>query len=483
VPKSNKWYVMAAVATGLFLSTIDGSIVNITLPVLVKELNTSFAAVQWVVLAYLLTVTTLLLSIGRLGDILGKKPIYSVGYIIFTLGSVLCGLSPNISLLIAARVLQGLGAAMIMALSTAIVTEAFPPEERGRALGISGMMVSIGIITGPTLGGIIIQSLSWHWIFFVNLPVGIIGTLLVLRFVPNLRPHIRQQFDIPGAVMLFVSLMSFLLALTLGQDIGFLETRVIALLVAWLVTLVIFIYIEIKSPYPMVDLRLFRSVLFSINLATGFMTFVAASGTLLLMPFYLENVLRLGPSAAGMLMVVSPLMVAIVAPLSGALSDRIGTRPMTAIGLAFILASYIAISTLTTTTTPFGYALRYMLMGIGVGMFQSPNNSAVMGAVPRERLGVASSLLSITRTLGQVLGIATLGALWVSQVLQHAGSGWVGGATSAPAEIQVLALHESLLYVIAMMSVAFLLSLWALWKERSSQRAMAAQVIGTGEEF
>ena len=178
-------------------------------------------------------------------------------------------------------------------------------------------------------------------------------------------------------------------------------------------------------------------------------------------------------------MAVSPLMVGVIAPISGALSDRFGTRPMTAIGLGFILLSYITISTLTVSTTPLGYALRYLVMGIGVGMFQSPNNSAVMGAVPRERLGVASSLLSITRTMGQVVGIATLGALWASRVNAQAGQLMLGGTTSAPAGVQVQALHETLFYVIGMMSLALLLSLWALWKERSSRRGPANLLTGT----
>jgi len=474
---SKKWYVMAAVATGLFLSSLDGSIVNVALPLMVTELNSPFSTVQWVVLAYLLTVTTLMLSIGRLADIFGKKALYVGGFIVFTIGSVLCGVSPNVAMLIACRVLQAFGAVMLMALGTAIITEAFPSEERGRALGISGLTVSLGIIAGPTIGGIILQTLSWHWIFFVNLPVGIIGTWMVLRYVPDLRPQGRQRFDFPGAVMLFVSLMAFLVALTIGQDNGFITLPVLLLLAGWLVSMAVFVLIELKSAQPMVELRLFRNALFSVNLITGFMTFVASSGILLLMPFYLENVLKLDPESAGLLMAVSPLMVGIIAPISGSLSDRFGTRPMTAIGLGFILVSYITISTLTVFTTPLGYALRYLVMGIGVGMFQSPNNSAVMGAVPRERLGVASSLLSITRTMGQVVGIATLGALWASRVNAQTGELLAGGTTNAPAAVQVQALHTTLLYVIGMMFLALLLSLWALWKERSNRRASARKII------
>ena len=196
---SRKWYVFAGVAMGIFLSTIDGSIVNVALPTLVQELDTHLATVQWVVLAYLLALGTLMLSMGRLGDMIGKKSIYVVGFVIFTLGSVLCGLAPNVYWLIGFRVVQAVGGAMIMALGMAIVTESFPPSERGRALGLTGSMVSIGIVLGPTVGGLILSALSWHWIFFVNLPVGIVGTLMVIRFVPARRPAGRQRFDLAGA--------------------------------------------------------------------------------------------------------------------------------------------------------------------------------------------------------------------------------------------------------------------------------------------
>ena len=467
--KVNKWYVMAAVIMGTFLATIDGSIVNVSLPVMVTELHSNFVTMQWVILAYLVTVTTLMLSIGRLADMIGKKPLYTAGMVVFTIGSMLCGLSPTVTLLIAARVLQAIGAAMIMAIGTAIVTEAFPPEERGRALGINGLMVSLGIIAGPTVGGIIVQSLSWHWIFFVNLPVGIIGIFLVLRFVPNLRPKGGQRFDFFGAVTLFACLMSFLVALSIGQTMGFTAWPVLLLFALFVALLYVFIRVEMASPQPMMDLTLFRSILFSINLITGFLTFVASSGILLLMPFYLENVLRLDPMSTGLLMAVSPLVVGFIAPFSGSLSDRFGTRSMTAIGLGFIVISYITISTLTVVTTPLGYALRYAVMGIGVGMFQSPNNSAVMGAVPRDRLGVASGLLSITRTAGQVVGISVLGAMWSGFVAaQGASADTIGGVTSATPAVQTLALRQVLVYVVVMMTLAMLLSIWALWKERST---------------
>src|SRR5512139_2468459 len=195
VDYSRKWYVLVAVSMGIFLATIDGSIVNVALPTLSREFDASFAVVEWVVLAYLLTLTALLLSFGRLADMLGKKPIYLAGFVIFTLGSVLCAIAPGIYWLIAFRILQAIGATAILALGMAIVTEAFPAEERGRALGITGAVVSIGIIIGPALGGLILAFLSWHWIFLVNLPVGIFGIWLVLRNVPFVQPPGGQRFD------------------------------------------------------------------------------------------------------------------------------------------------------------------------------------------------------------------------------------------------------------------------------------------------
>jgi EmrB/QacA subfamily drug resistance transporter len=462
---SRKWYVMAAVAMGVFLATIDGSIVNVALPTLVRELQTEFAVVQWVVLAYLLTVATLLLSMGRLGDMIGKKPIYSAGFIIFTLGSAVCGTAPTVYWLLGFRVLQAIGAAMMMALGTAIVTEAFPPPERGKALGIMGSIVSIGIVVGPVLGGIVIGALSWRWIFYVNLPIGIAGILMVTRFVPDIRPAGKQRFDYLGASTLFVSLMALLLALTFGQQIGFTEIAVLALFAIWLGFLAIFLIIESKSNQPMIDLSLFENRLFSVNLVTGFTTFVCIAGTTILMPFYLENVLGYDPRSVGFLLAVVPIAMGLIAPVAGSLSDRVGTRPIAVAGLSVLLAGYYTISTLTIQTTSLGYILRFLPIGIGMGIFQSPNNSAIMGSAPRERLGIASGLLSITRTLGQTTGIAVLGALWASRVAYLLGNVPQEGTTTAPATVQVAALRNTFSVVLILIGLALLLGIWGLVQE------------------
>lgn len=476
VDYSRKWYVMAAVAMGIFLATIDGSIVNVALPTLIDTFQAEFHLVEWVVLSYLLVVTTLMLSIGRLGDMIGKKKIYSSGMIIFTVGSVLCGLAPSVYWLIGFRVLQAIGAVMMMALGMAILTEAFPARERGKVLGLGGSVVSIGIVTGPVLGGILIEALSWHWIFFVNLPVGIVGVLMVQRFVLDLKPAGGQRFDYWGAASLFASLTAFSLALTLGQQEGFDRPFILALFAVWAIFLIVFLAVEWRSREPMVDLRIFRNTLFSVNLITGFITFIGTAGTIILMPFYLENVLGYSTRSVGLLLAVVPIAMGLSAPVAGSLSDRFGTRPITVVGLAVLVAGYYGVSTLGTDTTALGYVLRFLPIGLGMGIFQSPNNSAIMGSVPRTRLGVASGLLSITRTLGQTVGIAALGALWASRVFAYAGRVLPHGATTAAAAHQVAGFQDTFLIVDLFVVVALGLSVWGLVRERRERRREPAAV-------
>jgi EmrB/QacA subfamily drug resistance transporter len=482
VDYSRKWYVMFAVGMGVFLATLDGSIVNVAMPTLENQLDTRFAVVQWVVLAYLLTVTTLLAGIGRLADIVGKKSIYVIGFVVFTAGSVLCALAPTVGWLIGFRVLQAVGAAMTMALGPAIVTEAFPTSERGRALGIIGLAVSVGIIVGPTLGGVLLRYLSWHWIFLVNLPLGIIGTLVALRFVPATLPRGGQRFDYPGAALLFLSLISLLLALTFGQQFGFGSPPIMLLLAGWLLFLVLFIAVEWRVSQPIIDPRLFRNTTFSISLFNGYISFVLIAGVLFLMPFYLENVLGFQSLIVGQLLAILPLTLGLTAPLSGWLSDKLGTTIMTVIGLAVLLIGYSRFGLLDIDTSKLGFVLILLPIGIGMGVFQSPNNSAIMGSVPPHQLGVASGLLAITRTLGQTTGIATLNALWASRVFAYAPDVSPDQMTNAPASAQVAALHDTFLVVVLLIGLALLLSVagWLRRRWRPLRQVPAEQTPGQG---
>ncbi len=457
-----KWKAMAAVGVGVLLATIDGSIVNIALPTIRNYFDTTLPVVQWVSVAYLLTLASLTLAVGRWGDIVGKKRIYLGGFALFTAASILCGLSPTIAALIGFRVLQGLGSVMILALGAAILVEAFPPAERGKALGLIGTFVSVGVVTGPMVGGILISAFDWRAIFFVNLPVGLVGIWMVSRFVSPTPPRGGQRFDYPGAALLSLALLAMSLGLTSGQELGYGSGLVLGLLVAGPVLLAAFVAFERRSPHPMVPLEMFHEPLLTVSIATGFLAFVAVAATFFLLPFYLEEVLGFDLLTTGIALSVAPLILGIVSPLSGSLSDRIGVRRLTLAGLVVLAFTYFGFQTLSTTTTFLGFALLAVPLGAGIGMFQSPNNSAIMGTMPREYAGVAGGMLTLTRLLGQIAGVAAIGSLWAARVAAGAGPGFVGDAIEAPAAVQVSALHETALVLAVILVFAAAIGAWAL---------------------
>lgn len=467
---TRKWWIMLSVAMGTFMSTIDGSIVNIALPTLEEELHTSFATVQWVVVSYLLVITSLMLGIARLADMIGKKRIYLSGMAVFTAASLLCGVAPSIGFLIGFRALQGIGAAMIQALGIAIVTENFPRTERGRALGIMGTVVSLGISLGPTLGGLLIGTIGWRAIFLVNLPVGIAGLLLARRNVPDWRPPGGQRFDWLGALLMFSTLVALALGLTFGPDAGWDSPAIRGLLGSAALGLIVFILVEARLPQPMIDLRLFRDPLFSISLLTGLMVFVVISGQFVL-PFYLELVKGYAPQQVGLFLTAVPVSLGLTAPIAGALSDRYGSRGITILGLIVVAFACYSISTLNEDMSTPGYFIRLLPLGLGAGLFQSPNNSAIMGSAPHERLGVASGLLALSRTLGQVTGIPLLGAIFASQVLHTADLPSGVDVTDAPPWAIVQGIETTFLVTGGVIIVGIGLAVLAFTLERRRKQA------------
>lgn len=460
---SHKWQVMTAVGVAVFLGTVDGSIVNIALPTIVDEFGTSFGVIQWVPLSYLLVQATLVLGMGRLGDIAGRKSMFIIGFAIFTAGSALSGLSPTVAWLIVFRVVQGIGSALIFSMTAALITESFPPSERGKALGVNGTIVSTGIISGPILGGLIIDAVDWRWIFYVNLPVGIVGILAALRYLPHSKPESRERFDLNGAVLFFVGLLTLLLGLTLGQDLGFADPLVLSLYVMAGVSLASFIVVEQRVLHPMLDLHMFRSRDFSISLFARFVTFAAMSGISLILPFYLTNVLGLAPRGVGFAMAALPVTMGIVAPLAGAWSDRNGVRRVAMVGLVLMVVAFGVARLFLDVDTPIWlFVIAAFLLGLSFGTFQAPNNSAVMGAVPHARLGVASGLITITRITGWITGIAVMGTIWAVRTSAYAGG---DAAEDAPAVAQAAGLSDVLLISMGVLAAITLLS-WRMWRRR-----------------
>lgn len=468
---SSRWWAMLGIGFGVLMSTLDAGIVNVALPSLVEVLDTTFATVQWVVLSYLLVITSLMLSVARLGDMVGKKKVYMTGLVLFTIGSLSCGLSPDVHWLIGFRALQGCGAVMLTALGTAIITEVFPSSERGRALGIMGTVVSVGIAAGPMLGGVLIGLVGWQSVFLVNVPIGLLAFFIVWRVVPPSRPREgKQRFDVAGAVVMFIMLGAFALGMTLGQDNGFDDTLVIGLLATASVGLAAFLVIETHVDQPMLDLGMFRNVLFSINLVMGFLVFILIAG-MFIFPFFLELVQGYSTQQVGLMMTVFPAVMGIVAPVSGSLSDRFGSRVISLVGLVVIVLALFLISTLYEGISVLGYVLMLAPLGLGFGLFQSPNNSAIMGTAPPDKLGVASGLLALTRTLGQTTGLPLIGSLFTAQVVASGLASAGVDVTKAPPAALVQGVDGTFRVVAFLIMGATVLAALALWLDQRRKAA------------
>ncbi|OIO83381.1 MAG: MFS transporter [Candidatus Aquicultor secundus] len=409
--KSNyHWYVLATVFVGTFMGPLDSSIVNIAIPSLTKYFSVGITTVEWVVMAYLLTTSSLLLSTGRLGDMVGHKRIYIIGFLTFTAASALCGISGSVQQLVFFRVVQAVGATCMFSSSPAILTDAFPTE-RGKALGLISISVAIGLTVGPTLGGFIVHNFGWRWIFFVNIPIGIIASIMAAFILKESKLPTVKRFDFAGATMAFLALFSVLLALSMGDKWGWRSSSTIGLLLAAVVFAAAFLYFENKVEEPMLDLSLFRIRLFTTANISALINYASLFIATFLTPFYLRDVFGESIQTTGLVLTVIPLFIGLVAPISGTLSDKIGSRMLSSLGLTINALALLGLSRTSVSTGILPVALFLGLFGFGAGLFQSPNSSAIMGAVPRHRLGIAAGMQATMRSVGMVLGVAMAGAI------------------------------------------------------------------------
>jgi len=413
-----KWLVLFTVCISNYLGPMDATMVNIAFPEFTIVFNTGLSTVIWILLSYMLVSAGLLLTLGKLGDSLSRKRIFVTGFVMFSIGLALCALAQNVSQLIVFRVIQGVGSAMTVAMGAAIVTATFESRERGKALGIMGTAVGLGLMSGPALGGLFLDTLGWRSIFYLQLPFSIAGAVMAWLVIRDEGAARRfSGFDTWGAVTLFVGLGSLLFAISQGEAMGWFSPIVLGLGVAGLVALAAFFIIENRQAQPVLDLSLFRHRNFASANASLFFRFLGIRGTGLIIPFLLIQGYHYTASRAGLLLIITPLTMTLVAPLSGWLSDKVGSRWLCLLGMGITCLGVFILRELDINSTWIDVALSLLLMGIGGSLFETPNNSSIMGGVPEERLGTASAMIATMRTLGQSSGLAIGAAVFSGRQL------------------------------------------------------------------
>ncbi|MGI0092347.1 MAG: MFS transporter [Nitrososphaerales archaeon] len=413
-PSSSRLVVLGIVSIGFFMIPFDGSVVNVALPSIAVSLRATLGAIVWIPTAYLLVFAALETTIGRLGDMRGKKKLYLISVGIFTAGSLAAGLSASILELILARVTQGIGGAGMDAIGFSLLTTAFSGGNRGRAFGISSMIIYIGLCSGPAIGGVLVQVFGWRSIFYVNVPIGIAGVILALLFLKRdeVARDARQGFDFLGAFTLTGFLTTLLLILN-GQDLRLAEAASILLDGACLAFVFSFIYVESKiAETPLLDLRLFtHNRLFAGGSATALMNYMTVYGTLFLLSLYLQSILGYSPVKAGVILLAQPIFMAISSPIAGILSDRVSARILVSFGMASKAVAFFFLSFLGSHSSPESVIIPLVVVGIGHGFFSSPNLNSVMSSVDPKRFGIASGMMGTIRQSAQSIGIAVLGGI------------------------------------------------------------------------
>jgi EmrB/QacA subfamily drug resistance transporter len=402
----NRMLILFNVVLMTFMATLDSSIVNVALPKMSEKLSVSTEAIAWVVSSYLIVIAGTILIFGRLGDIKGKTRVFHFGIIIFTIGSLLCGISDSFFILIVARCIQAVGAAGTMATNQGIITQVFPNNERGKALGISGTFVALGSMAGPPIGGFIIASYSWKYIFLINLPIGIIVYLLAVKTLPKSEKQKGEKLDAKGSVLFAISIIALFCSLILGENYGYSSIPIVAGFIVSIISFVVFLLVERRTEVPLLHLQLFRNRLFSLSIFCAFISFVSISSSTIIQPFYLQNTLKYSPAITGLIMMVYPLIMSVVAPISGHLSDKIGSEFLTFLGLVLNSIGLFLMSTLNQYSSLYVMLIYVALTSIGIGLFQSPNTSLIMSNAPRHMLGISGSVNALIRNLGMISGIS-----------------------------------------------------------------------------
>ncbi len=420
--KYYRWLIFSVMVLGTFMAVLDSSIVNVALPIIAINLGVELPIVQWVVSAYLLVITITLPVFGKMGDLYGRRKVFLLGLMIFTLGSLLCGISSGIYSLIIARAVQAIGASILMSNSPAIISVTFPGKERGRALGMIGSVVALASMSGPSLGGLLVGIFNWQSIFYINLPIGLVAYFLGYIILPPEEKCRQESFDVIGSFLFAVGMTGLIMVLIRGQEWGWGSYMVASISSLTIMLLAIFVWYEKRVKHPIIDLSLFKIWPFLAGNISNLLSFMAMFSNSMLLPFYLHSILSLSPTEIGLAITPFPLLMAITAPISGYLSERISSMILTSTGLTIMMAGLIYLATLTEQSVIWQVVIGQAVMGAGNGIFQSPNNNSVLSSVPMDKVGLGSGMNALMRNIGMVSGIAVAVSVFESKRQQELAS-------------------------------------------------------------
>ena len=417
--ETRKWWTLVAVAFGLFMIMLDNTVVNVALPSISRDLGVSISSLEWVVNGYALTFGVLLLTGGKLADLLGRRRIFVVGLVVFTVASFLCGFANSSGVLIAARVVQGIGAALMNPATLSIITATFPPRQRGMAIGVWAGVSALALAIGPLVGGAITEHINWSWVFYINVPIGILGIFAARIFIDESKDTTEQRLDIPGLFTSAVALFALTFALIESNDRGWGDLLVLGLLAVAAVFFIAFVLLEQHQRLPMLDLTLFRNASFASANAVMFLIGLAMFGTFFFVSLYVQNVLGYAPLKAGATFLPMTVLIILVAPQAGRLSDRLGPRAMMVPGVALVTTSLVLFSIQDEGSTFWTLLPALVVGGLGMALAMAPTTSAAMHAVPVDKAGVGSAVINSMRQVGGSVGIALTGAIVATQFDQN----------------------------------------------------------------
>jgi len=405
--------ILLNVCVGQCIVGLDQRALLVALPTLTASFNTDLTTIQWVLLIYDLMLIGSVITVGRLGDLFGRRRIYSCGFVLFVLASALCGISQTPVQLIICRALQAMGGSMIVANGRAIASVSLPPQQRGKALGLVSMAFHVGFLTGPTLGGFLIDTIGWRWIFYINLPIGIWGAYLAWKTIEESKEDLKQvSIDFSGAFLLLLTNSLFIYGMNQLPHVGWHDPIVIGTLSLGGAALLLFVMVELRSPTPILSFALFRNRLFTASMFSLFFITFSQAAIGFLMPFYLQTIRGFSPTQMGWIIIASSVVIVIIAPIAGWMSDRLGSRLLCTAGSFMIVVGQFFMASLNTNSSIARIILPIALTGFGWAIFNSPNQSAILGSVPREKVGVASGMNTTTARTGGAMGIALAATLF-----------------------------------------------------------------------